>query len=239
MLPTSPTDLEVVLGGDLLQLGLVGGQLGQFDVHRRTHGGPQVGGAEGQESKAVVVGERQPLLDVVDGVHQPLVHLLQVAAHLHGDQAEVVLLIAPHQEGLVLVVVDAAAGGPEAARVGGLQEAVALLEEEVVIDQLLLGLLGHAREGVEGALELALKARQGGGDFLLHLLVLGLGQAGVEGVALQRAAAAHAGGHDELAGGIEVAQGLHITPVLGRVHVGLLEASVVVLDDGVEQVSED
>lgn len=69
-------------------------------------------------------------------------------------------------------------------------------------------------------------------------LVLGLGQAGVEGVALHGAAAAHAGGDDELAGGVQVAEDGHVAKVLGRVLVGLLEAAVVVLDDGVEEVGE-
>lgn len=74
-----------------------------------------------------------------------------------------------------------------------LEEPVALLEEEVVIDELLLDLLGHAGERVEGALELSLQARQGGGYFLLHLLVLSLGQARVEGVAFHGATAPHTG----------------------------------------------
>lgn len=239
MLAAGSAHLQVVLGGDLLQLRLVGGQLGQLDVHGRTDCGTQVGGAEGQETKTVVVGEWHPLLDVVDSGHQPLVHLLQVTTHLHGDKAEVVLLIAPDQEGLVLIVEDTTAGGPEAASVSGLEETVTLLEQEVVIDQLLLGFLGHTGEGVECALEFALEAREGGGDFLFHLLVLGLSQAGVEGVALHGAAAAHTGGDDELAGGVQVAQSLDITPVLGGVLVGLLKTIVVVLNDGVEQVGED
>lgn len=238
MLTAGTAHLQVVLGSDLLQLCLVGRQLGQLDVHGRTHSRTQVGGAEGQESEPVVVRERHALLNVVDGSHEPLVDLLQVSTHLHGDQTEVVFLIAPHQEGLVLIVVNATARGPEAASVGSLQETVTLLEQEVIINQLLLGLLGHAGERVEGSLELTLKSGEGGGDLLFHLLVLGLGQAGVEGVSLQGTAAAHTGGDYELASRVQVAEGLHVTPVLCRVLVGFLEAIVVVLDDGVEQVSE-
>lgn len=109
-----------------------------------------------------------------------------------------VLLIAPHQERLVVVVVDTTSGGPEAARVGGLQEPVSLLEQEVVINQLLLHLLGHACERVESSLQLSLQSRQGGRDLLLHLLVLGLSQTGVEGVALHGATATDTGGDDVL-----------------------------------------
>lgn len=184
------------------------------------------------------MGERNALLNVVDSGHQPLVHLLQVTTHLHGDKTEMVLLIAPYQEGLVLVVVDTTARGPEAASVGSLEETVTLLEQEVVIDELLLGLLGHTSQGVESTLEFSLESRESAGNLLFHLLVLGLGQAGVEGVALHGATTAHTGGDNELAGRVQVAEGLDITPVLGRVLVGFLEAIVVILDDGVEQVGE-
>lgn len=230
--------LQVVLGGNLLQLGLVGRQLRQLDMHGGTHGCAQVGWAESKEPETVVVRERDALLDIIDSIHQPLVHLLQVTAHLHGDEAEVVLLVAPHQERLVLVVVDAAAGRPEAAGVGGLQEAVTLFEQEVIVDQLLLGLLGHAGQGVEGTLELSFKSGESAGHFLFHLLVLGLGQARVEGVSLHGAATAHTGGDHELAGGVQVSKSLDISPVLGGVSVSFLETGVVVLDDGIEELSE-
>lgn len=238
MLAAGSAHLQVVAPSHLVQLGLVGGQLGHLDVHGGAHGRAQVGGAEGQEAQAVIVGEGDALLDVVDGGYQAAVHLSQVTAHLHGDEAEVVLLVAPHQEGLGVIVVDATAGGPEATRVGGLQETISLLEEEVVIDELLLDVLAHAGQGVELALEFSLEAGQGGGHLALHLLVLLLGQAGVEGVSLHGAAAAHAGGDHILARGVEVSKGVYVSPVLGGVLVGLLEARVVVLDDGVEQLSE-
>jgi len=72
-----------------------------------------------------------------------------------------------------------------------LQEAITLLEEEVVINQLLLNFLGHASERVELALQLTLQTRQCARHLLFHLLVLGFGQAGIEGVALQGTTTAH------------------------------------------------
>lgn len=47
--------LEVELSSDLLQLSLVGGQLGHLDVHGGTDRGSQVGGAEGEESQTLIV----------------------------------------------------------------------------------------------------------------------------------------------------------------------------------------
>ena len=69
-----------------------------------------------------------------------------------------ILLVAPDKEGLVVVVVDTTSGWPETAGVGSLEETIALLEQEVIVDELLLDFLAHAGERVEGALELALEA---------------------------------------------------------------------------------
>lgn len=107
-----------------------------------------------------------------------------------------ILFVAPYQEGLVVIVEDTAPGRPEAAGVGGLQETITLLEEEVIIDQLLLYLLAHAGERIEGALQLAGQTGQGAGHLFFHLLVLGLGQTRVERISVQGAAASHASRHD-------------------------------------------
>lgn len=47
-------------------------------------------------------------------------YLSEVTAHLHGDQPEVVLFIAPDKEGFGVVVVDTSPSRPESAGVGGL-----------------------------------------------------------------------------------------------------------------------
>jgi len=232
-------DLEVVLAGNLVELGLVGGELGYLDVHGGTDSGSQVGWAEGEETKPVIMGEGHTLLDLVDGAHQTAVYFTKISTHLHGNDAEMVLLVAPDQEGLAVVVVDATAAGPVAASVGGLEETITLLEEEVVVDELLLDILTHTGQWEEGTLEITFKSGEGRGNLLFHFLVLVLGQAGVEGVSLHGAAATDTGGDDVLTSRVQIAESVDITPVLGRVLVGLLESTMVVLDDGVEQVSED
>ena len=89
-------------------------------MDRSADGGAQVGRAESEESKAIVMGEWNSLLDVVDSVDEAGVHGLQVTTLLHGDDAQVIFLIAPDQESLVYVVVDTATSWPEAASVGSL-----------------------------------------------------------------------------------------------------------------------
>ena len=68
----------------------------------------------------------------------------------------------------------------------------------MIVDQLLLHFLGHSGQGEVGALEFSFESGQSGGNLLFHLLVLSFSQAGVERVALQRAAASHAGRDDVL-----------------------------------------
>jgi hypothetical protein len=90
-------------------------------VHRGAHSGSQVGGAEGEEAQTVIVGEGHALLNVVDSSHQTTVDLTKITTHLHGDEAHVIFLIAPDQEGLVLIVEDTTSNRPVAASVGGLK----------------------------------------------------------------------------------------------------------------------
>ena len=68
---------------------------------------------------------------------------LDITALLHGNDTELILLINPDKEGLVVVVENTTAFGP-----GNLQVGVTRHEEEMVIDELLADLLVHAGQGV-------------------------------------------------------------------------------------------
>lgn len=83
--------------------------------------------------------------------------------------------------------------------VGGLQEAIAFLEQEMVVDELLLNGLLHASQWIEFPLQFALQTAQCGTDFLLHLFVLCLSQARIERVAIHGTAAADTGRHNVFA----------------------------------------
>ena len=252
--------LEVELSGGLFELGKISGQFGERNVDGCADGGSQVGWAEGQETVFVVVREWNPLLDFVDGVDQTGIDGLQVTTLLHRDDAQVIFLIAPDQEGLVDVVVDTTTSGPVAASVGSLEETISFLEEETILDELGLDFLGHTSQWVISSLEFTFQACQAGDDFLFHLLVVGLSQAGVESIAGQGATATDAGGDDESALniyksyqfdfitkslnhfmylGIQVAESLEITKVPGWVSISGLESGVVVADHGFEQIIEN
>lgn len=76
VLATRAAHLEIILGRNFLELGLVGGQLRHFDVHGRAHRRAEIRRAEGEEAEAIVVGERQSFLDLVHGGYQTAVHLI-------------------------------------------------------------------------------------------------------------------------------------------------------------------
>jgi hypothetical protein len=89
-------------------------------------------------------------------------------------------------EDLLRVVVNAASGGPMLAGEGLLQEAVALLEEEMVLDQLILHIFGHPVQLVIGAFQLfiLLQSVKSLLDFLLHYEIIATGQQWVEGISV-------------------------------------------------------
>ena len=97
---------------------------------------------------------------------------LDISPLLHGDDPELVLLVHPGQEGLLLVVEDAAALGPLVLHAAHLEDfnsqsranifphlevLIPGHEQEVVVDKLLPDLLVHAGEGEVGAGKVALR----------------------------------------------------------------------------------
>jgi hypothetical protein len=74
----------------------------------------------------VVVSEVGDALDMRDGAAKSLEDCADVGTGLHGDDSQLVLLIYPDEEGLVVVVENASVVGPVAVEVAGLKEAIAL-----------------------------------------------------------------------------------------------------------------
>ncbi len=126
VLTAGATDLHVVLGSDLLEAGPVLGQLGEVDVDGGAEGGAEVGGAGGDVTEMVVVGEAGDLLDAGGGAAESLEDLADVGTVLHGDDTELVLLVDPHEESLGVVVEDTTTLGPVAVQTAGLKETVSL-----------------------------------------------------------------------------------------------------------------
>ena len=126
MLTVDTADLDVVLVGDLLESVPVLGELWKLDVDGSSEGGSEVGGAGGDVSKMVGVGELGDLLDGGGGAGKTSEDLSDVSAWLHGDDSELILFIDPDEEGLVVVVEDSSAGWPVTVETAGSEVLVAL-----------------------------------------------------------------------------------------------------------------
>ena len=103
------------------------GPAGEVDVDGGPHAGAEVGGAGVDVS--VLLGQSvllpglglDGLLDGGDAAGQAGEDSLDVAALLHGDDAGLVLLVDPQQEGLGVVVEDSTALGPVTLHTGNLE----------------------------------------------------------------------------------------------------------------------
>ncbi len=154
-LSAGATGLDLQLLAPLLQgIHTLLGPAREVDVNGGAHASAKVGGAGvdvaelGAEEEVLAALSLDRVADSLDATGQPLKDSLDVTTLLHGDDAELVLLIDPDKEGLGLIVEDAAALGPVALHASHLQVGVARHEQEVVIDQLLADGLLHAGEGV-------------------------------------------------------------------------------------------
>lgn len=97
----------------------------------------------------IVMGELSNSFDVCDCAAKSVKHLANVRAGLHRNDAELVFLVNPHKECLVVVVEDTSAIGPVTVEVASLEETVTLLEEEMVGNELCAVFLFHASQRVE------------------------------------------------------------------------------------------
>jgi hypothetical protein len=222
-------------GGSLL------GPSGQVNVDRSAHAGSQVGGARVDVAE---LGAQQEVLaglgldgvtDGLDTAGETLENSLDVTAGLHGDDAELILLVDPDQEGLGFVVEDATAFGPVTLHTCDLQVWISGHEEEVVVDQLLADLLVHAGKRVVVSGKITGQLGESAGGQLLNIDTLLLRDAGGESESLD-------GATNTDPDGVNGDLGVDVSVDLVHVHVGgVLEVSgqsVVLADEGVEDVSE-
>ena len=162
-------DSELLAPGLELVHGL-GGPSGEVHVDGGPHASAQVGGAGVDVS--VLLGAGVVLASLgLDGISDSLdaagktgKDTLDISSLLHGDDAGLVLLVDPHQEGLGGIVEDSTALGPVTLHTSNSQVAVSGDEEEVVINKLLSDLLIHASEWVV----LSGKVTREGGSSILH-----------------------------------------------------------------------
>merc|ERR1712126_674023 len=184
---------------DFVQLLLVLGQGGKLDADTGAEASSQVGWAGQDVSEMLVPHVRVAALlhqglDLGQALAETLEDSLDITTLLHGDDAEMVLLVDPDQEGLGVVMPDTATVGPVTGHTGAGEEGRdGLVEEEVIVDQLILLGLGHLGKGVVLALELTLEAGEGIDGDLLNGTTLTTRAVGGKGDSLDGAAGTDAG----------------------------------------------
>merc|ERR1712012_423143 len=110
-LSTGSTGLQLQLLATSLQLlNAMLGPTRQVNVNRCPHASAKVGGAGVDVAEPLIQAEvlarllLHRVLDSLDTLGEPLKDLLHIASHLHGDDAELILLVHPDQESLLFVV---------------------------------------------------------------------------------------------------------------------------------------
>merc|ERR1712012_1352605 len=154
-LSAGSTGLQLQLLATSLQLlNAMLGPAGQVNVDGGPHASTKVGGAGVDVAEPLIQAEvlarllLHRVLDSLDTLGEPLKDLLHIASHLHGDDAELILLVHPDQESLVLVVEDTTTLRPVSLHASNGKVPVARDEEEVVVNELLANLLIHSGQRV-------------------------------------------------------------------------------------------
>merc|ERR1712133_231592 len=88
--------------------------------------------------------------DSLDTSGQTIKHGSDVSAILHRDDPQLILLIDPGEEGLVLVVEDSTTLWPVTLHTSDLEVWISGHEEEMVVHELLTNLLAHSCQGEVG-----------------------------------------------------------------------------------------
>jgi len=124
VLASGSTDLDVPLVSDSLECGPVVHEVGEVDMNGSAESGTEVGGAGGDVTQVVVVGETGLLLDEGGSSGESVEDGTDVSTLLHGDNTELILLIDPDEEGLLSVMEDTSALGPVAVETASIKETI-------------------------------------------------------------------------------------------------------------------
>jgi hypothetical protein len=126
VLTMDTSDLDVVLGGNGLELLLLLHKLWKLDVDGGSEGGSEIGWARGDVTKMLIMGELAHGLDDFGSSAESIEDSEDIGSWLHRDDSELILFVDPDEESLGVVVEDTSAGWPVSIEVARLQESVSL-----------------------------------------------------------------------------------------------------------------
>jgi len=213
----------------------------EVNMDRGSHASTEVGGAG--VDVTVLLGQSvvlarlglDGLLDGLDTAGEAGEDSLDVATLLHGDDTGLVLLIDPEKEGLGVIVEDSTTLGPVTLHTSDGQVSISVDKEEMIINQLLSNLLVHASKRIVLASKISRQFGKSVGHQLLDVNSLLLGDSRGETESINITSNTDTGRVDWHSG-LNVANNflwVHVRGVLG-----ISRDSVVVLDDGIEDLRE-
>jgi hypothetical protein len=127
-------------------------------VHRGSQGGTQVGGARSDVTEVLVVSEFGDSLNVGSSSAQSIENFGDSSTWLHGNNTELIFFIDPNEESLGIVVENTSARRPITIEVASLEETITLLEQEMILNELILGSFVHSLQGVELTLQITFES---------------------------------------------------------------------------------
>jgi len=146
-------------------------------MHRGSQGSSKVGRAGSNITEFLIESKFHNLFDMLASSAKSIEDSLNISTRLHRNDSELIFLVDPDKESLILVVEDASAVGPVSVESNSLKVSVTLLEEEVVLDKLLSLILSQIVQRIVSALKIAFHMSQSFADLLLNFFSLVIGNA--------------------------------------------------------------
>merc|ERR1711970_1191912 len=171
----------------------------------------------------------------LDATGKTIENTSDISSTLHGDDPELIFLIDPGEEGLVLVVEDATALWPVSLHTSNLEVRISGNEKEVIIDQLLTNLLVHASKWVVGTSKVTSQVSKSLGHKFFNSNSLFLGDARGKSKAIN-------GSSNPDTGGVNWSSRINVSLDLSNIHVTCVDSissnAMVLLDQGVKHISK-
>merc|ERR1712018_145172 len=187
------------------------------------------------ESKVLATFSLDRVSNSLDTTSKTSKDTLDITTLLHGDDSHLFLLIDPEKEGLGSVVEDSTALGPVTLHSSNSKVAVSADEEEVVINKLLTDSFIHTSKRIVVTSKVIGKLAKSTAHQLLNSNTLLLGDSGGKTESIDAAT-------NTDTGGVNGSSGVNVSSDLVDIHVrsvlGIRADSVVVLDDGIEDLGE-
>merc|ERR1719480_145604 len=188
-----------------------------------------------RESKVLATLSLDRVSNSLDSTGKTSKDTLNISSLFHGDDSHLILLIDPEKEGLGSIVEDTTALWPVTLHTSNSKVTVSTDKEEVIINKLLADRLIHAGERIVSSSKIFSQLGESTAHQLLNINTLLLGDSGGKTESVNATS-------NTDTGGVNWHSRVNVSGDLGSIHVrgvlGISTDSMVVLDDGIEDLRE-